>query len=63
MTIKPLLNSNTAADVPVLLLVIANWKWITFVFPLWMLLVSAYILFAESRSRRASTSEAKQFQI
>jgi hypothetical protein len=47
----------------VLLLVIANWKWITFVFPLWMLLVSAYILFAESRSRRASTSEAKQFQI
>ena len=31
----------------VLLLVIANWKWITFVFPLWMLLVSGYILFAE----------------
>jgi hypothetical protein len=46
----------------VLLLVIANWKWITFVFPLWMLLVSAYTLFAESRSRQTSTSEAKQFQ-
>jgi hypothetical protein len=35
----------------VLLLVIANWKWITFVFPLWMLLVSTYILFAEFHSR------------
>ena len=46
----------------VLLLVIANWKWITFVFPLWMLLVSAYILFAEFRSQCASTSEAKHFQ-
>jgi hypothetical protein len=46
----------------VLLLVIANWKWIAFVFPLWMLLVSAHILFAEFRSGHASTSEAKQFQ-
>jgi hypothetical protein len=35
----------------VLLLVIANWKRITFVFPLWMLLVSIYILLAEFRSR------------
>jgi hypothetical protein len=35
----------------VLLLVIGNWKWITFVFPLWMLLVSTYILLAEFRSR------------
>lgn len=35
----------------VMLLVIANWKWITFVFPLWMLLVSSYILLAEFRSR------------
>jgi hypothetical protein len=34
-----------------LLLVIANWKWITLVFPLWMLLVSTYILLAEFRSR------------
>ena len=39
------------ASAVVLLLVIANWRWITFVFPLWMLLVSGYILFAESRSR------------
>ena len=40
----------------VLLLVIANWKWITFVFPLWMLLVSSYILLAEflPRSARAT---------
>jgi hypothetical protein len=37
----------------VLLLVIANWKWITFVFPLWMLLVSTYILLAEFRTRHA----------
>jgi hypothetical protein len=34
----------------VLLVVIANWRWITLVFPLWMLLVSAYILLAEFRS-------------
>ena len=40
----------------VLLLVIANWKWITFVFPLWMLLVSTYILLAEFRSRSANTA-------
>jgi hypothetical protein len=46
----------------VLLLVIGNWKWITFVFPLWMLLVSTHILLADFRSRHASTSEAKQFQ-
>lgn len=36
-----------------LLLVIANWKWITFVFPLWMLLLSCYILLAEFRARHA----------
>jgi len=46
----------------VLLLVIGNWKWITFVFPLWMLLVSANILLAEFRSRYASTSKANQVQ-
>jgi hypothetical protein len=46
----------------VLLLVIANWKWIAFVFPLWMLLVSAHILLAEFRSRHVSTSEAKRLQ-
>ncbi len=37
----------------VLLLVIANWKWIELVFPLWMLLVSMQILLAEFRSRHA----------
>jgi hypothetical protein len=30
-----------------LLVVIANWRWITLVFPIWMLLVSAQILLAE----------------
>lgn len=35
----------------VLLLVIANWKWIAFVFPLWLLLVSGYIFLAEFRTR------------
>jgi hypothetical protein len=40
----------------VLLLVIANWKWITFVFPLWMLLVSCYILLSEFRPRHSHTT-------
>jgi hypothetical protein len=40
----------------VLLLVIANWKWITFVFPLWMLLLSIYILLADFHSRPASAA-------
>ena len=38
-----------------LLLVIANWKWITLVFPIWMLLVSAHILLAEFRLRLVRT--------
>ena len=33
-----------------LLVVIANWKWIALVFPLWMLLVSMQMSFAEFRS-------------
>jgi hypothetical protein len=37
-----------------LLVVIANWRWITLVFPIWMLLVSAQILLAEFRSRNAA---------
>ncbi len=37
----------------VLLVVIANWRWITLVFPIWMLLVSAQILLAEFASRDA----------
>jgi hypothetical protein len=35
----------------VLLAVIANWRWITLVFPIWMLLVSVQILLAEFASR------------
>ena len=35
----------------VLLVVIANWRWITLVFPIWMLLISAQILLAEFQSR------------
>jgi uncharacterized membrane protein len=38
----------------VLLVVIANWRWITLVFPIWMLLVSARILLAELGSRDAA---------
>jgi hypothetical protein len=34
----------------VLLVVIANWRWITLVFPIWMLLVSVQILWAEFRA-------------
>jgi len=37
----------------VLLIVIANWRWITLVFPIWMLLVSAQILLTEFGSREA----------
>ncbi|MFZ1120668.1 MAG: hypothetical protein WAN81_10605 [Candidatus Binataceae bacterium] len=37
----------------VLLVVIANWRWITLVFPIWMLLVSAQILLAEFTSHGA----------
>jgi len=41
----------------VLLVVIANWKWIALLFPLWMLLVSVQMLVAEFRSRHANTAE------
>ncbi len=40
----------------VLLVVIANWKWIVLVFPLWMLLLSIQMLLAEFRSRHAQTA-------
>jgi hypothetical protein len=33
----------------VLLLVITNWPWIALLFPMWMLVVSGYILIAEFR--------------
>jgi hypothetical protein len=38
------------------LVVIANWKWITFIFPLWMLLLSIYIFLADFRPRHASAA-------
>jgi hypothetical protein len=37
----------------VLLLVIANWKWITLVFPIWMLIMSTQILLSELNSGNA----------
>ncbi len=37
----------------ILLVVIANRKWITLVFPAWMLLVSVNILVADVRPRRS----------
>jgi hypothetical protein len=42
----------------VLLVVIANWRWITLVFPIWMLLVTAQILLAEFGSRHAGGAGA-----
>ena len=42
-----------------LLVVIANWKWITLVFPLWMLLVSTNILLAEFLDRAKSAPRIK----
>ena len=40
----------------VLLVVIANWRWITLVFPIWILILSVHILLAEFRSRPAGTA-------
>jgi hypothetical protein len=36
-----------------LLAVIADWRWITLVFPIWMLVLSTQILLVESRLRPA----------
>ena len=44
----------------VLLVIIANWKWIALVFPLWMLLVSMQMLVAELLSGRAAAPSAGQ---
>ncbi len=46
----------------VLLVVITNWEWIALLFPLWILLVSSYILVADFRQRHAEsgTDEAAQ---
>jgi len=46
-----------------LLLVIANWRWITLVFPIWLLLVSALILVSEFRSRSAGAALAEPSQV
>src|SRR5208282_6087737 len=46
----------------VLLVVIANWKWITLVFPVWMLVVRAQILSADFRSRHAGTAGGEHHQ-
>jgi len=45
-----------------LLLVIANWKWITLVFPVWMLLLSIYILVAERGSGFTQTTDTEHWQ-
>jgi hypothetical protein len=42
----------------VLLVVIANWRWITLVFPIWMLMVSAHILLTEFGFRGAGQAAA-----
>jgi hypothetical protein len=42
----------------VMLAVIANWRWITLVFPIWMLVVSVQILSTEFRARPAATARA-----
>jgi hypothetical protein len=44
-----------------LLLVIANWRWITLVFPTWILLASTRILLEEFRSRDLATVGAEDY--
>ncbi|MGD0291341.1 MAG: hypothetical protein ABSC63_17040 [Candidatus Binataceae bacterium] len=46
----------------VLLVVIANWRWITLVFPIWMLLISAQILLTEFQSRHVKAAGAGDHQ-
>ena len=46
-----------------LLLVIANWRWIALVFPIWMLLVSSQILLAEFRSRHTWIARGEEHPI
>jgi hypothetical protein len=45
----------------VLLVVIANLKWITLVFPIWMLLVSSQMLSADFHSRTAGTADVENY--
>jgi hypothetical protein len=53
------LISHVAAVV--LLLVIANWKWITLVFPAWMLLLSVHMLLKEFHARYVRTADMMGF--
>ena len=46
-----------------LLVIIGNWKWITLVFPIWMLLLSTQILLAEFRSDHTVIASGKQDQV
>ena len=46
------------ARASLLLLIIANWKWIALVFPAWMLLVSTHILLADFRFHHPRKSSA-----
>jgi hypothetical protein len=46
-----------------LLVVIANWRWIALLFPGWMLLLSIQILVAEHRSRNARGSTLTDAQV
>jgi len=45
------------------LVVIANWRWIALVFQIWMLLVSVQILLAEFHSSHAGASGAEHYQL
>jgi hypothetical protein len=49
------------ASAGLLLAVIANWRWITLVFPTWMLLVSVEILWADFRTRHPTGPKAGQY--
>jgi hypothetical protein len=44
-----------------LLLIIADWRWITLVFPVWMLLVSSQILLGEVQSRNVGMVGTKNY--
>jgi hypothetical protein len=45
-----------------LLLIIGNWRWITLVFPCWMLVVSVQILITDRRLRQARTTSGGRYQ-
>jgi hypothetical protein len=45
-----------------LLLIIGNWRWITLVFPCWMLVVSAQILITDRRSQHTRTTGEGSYQ-